>query len=281
VPYRTGMFFALGASALWGTSAFMAGLTARRVPALAVVFYSQAASLAVLAAGVAVWPAQPVTADVAWGAAAGVGTVIALSSFYKGLSVGRMSVVSPLTGLIAVATPTAVEVARGTPPSGFVVAGLAVAMAAIVLLSTSTHGVEAGRPSGIGYAVAAGLGFSLFLIALDQASASAGLWPLVGTRMVSAGVLGVILITTGRAATAAARADWRPLAAIGVIDVTGASLYFAATALTTLTTAVVLSSLHPLVTVLWARLLLREPLGPLRLAGVAASLAAIVLIVSG
>lgn len=278
------MFLALLAAGCWGTSAFMAALSTRRMPALAVVFYSQAVGVALLAAWVLLWPAAPAPADVAWGAAAGAGTVIALGALYQGLAVGRMSVVSPLAALIAVSTPATLDVVRGTLPSPAVIAGLAVAMVAIVLLSTgvSTSGAaRAGGPSGVGHAVVAGFGFAVFLIALDQASATAGAWPLVGTRIVSAGLLGAVLFAAGNAAPAAARAQWKPLLVIGLIEVTGVGLYFTATALTTLTTAVVLSSLHPVVTVLWARALLRERLGPRRIAGVAASLGAIALIVSG
>lgn len=275
------MFFALAAAGLWGTSAYVAGLTTRRVPAMAVVWYSQAAGLVLLGLGVLFWPAPATAVDVAWGAVAGAGAILALASLYHGLAVGRMSVVSPLAALIAVTTPATVDVVRGTPPTGPVLAGLAVAAAAIVLLSSSTDGSQAGRPTGLGFAVMAGLGFAVFLIALDQASPAAGLWPLVGTRLVSAVLLGIVLVAARRTALDQARTQWPALLGIGVIEVAGAGMYFAATSLIPLTAAVVLSSLHPLVTVLWARLLLHEQLGPRRLAGIAGSLVAIVLVAVG
>jgi drug/metabolite transporter (DMT)-like permease len=285
------MLLALGTSVLWGTSAFLAGLTARRVTAMAVAFYSQATSLVVLAAGVALWPADPRAEDVLWGAAAGVGTAVALVAFYRGLAVGRMSVVSPLAALISVGTPAMLDVVRGAPPTGPVVAGLAVALVAILLLSTGADPARAPTPdeevlpvrgAGVGYAVVAGLGFSLFLIALDQAAPTAGLWPLVGTRVCSIPLIGAAaLLVGGEGALARTRGEWRPLAAIGVLDVVGAALYFAATARAALTTVVVLASLYPVVTVLWARALLREPLGARRLTGVATSLSAIALILAG
>jgi drug/metabolite transporter (DMT)-like permease len=275
------MLLSLLAAGCWGTSAFLAGLTAKRVSTLAVVGYSQAASLVVLAVAVALWPASPTMADIAWGALAGVGTIVALTAFYEGLAVGRMSVVSPLAALIAVSTPASLDFVRGTPPTGGMLGGLALACVAIVLLSTSTHGSEPGQRSGAWHAVVAGLGFSLFLIALDQASPTAGLWPLVGTRMVSAVALCLLLVATRRTEPIQARAHWRAIVGIGVIDIVGAALYLGATTMTTLTAAVVLSNLHPLVTVLWARVLLHEHLGPRRLAGVTGSLGAIILIASG
>jgi drug/metabolite transporter (DMT)-like permease len=67
----------------------------------------------------------------------------------------------------------------------------------------------------------------------------------------------------------------------GVLDMAANGLYLVATRGGELSVIVTLASLYPASTVILARLVLHEQLGPLQIVGVAACLVAIVMIVSG
>src|SRR5262245_48715551 len=85
----------------YGTADFFGGLASRRVPAPTAVLTSQAMRLVV--AGVAAFvlsgDATVEARDVWLGAAAGVATVTGLACLYRGLAIGRASVVAPIAAV--------------------------------------------------------------------------------------------------------------------------------------------------------------------------------------
>src|SRR5258706_5095697 len=107
------------------------------------------------------WPG-PATLGLA--ALAGVLAVAGILGLYTGLAVGRMGVVAPVTGVIAATLPVIVGlVAQGWPGSE-VVAGIVLALVAVILVSRSSD--AGGRRSGIEYALIGGVGLGLFNIAV-------------------------------------------------------------------------------------------------------------------
>ena len=89
------VILAICASAVYGTADFFGGLATRRTSALAVVFVSQIAGLAVMAIALALLPrSNPSASDLAWGAAAGTFGTIGIFLLYQALATGRMSSVT-------------------------------------------------------------------------------------------------------------------------------------------------------------------------------------------
>jgi drug/metabolite transporter (DMT)-like permease len=77
----------------------------------------------------------PTPADIGWSLLAGVVGGIGITALYRGLAVGRMGVVAPVTGVIAALIPvTAGIVLEGLPPP-LVLVGIASAVVAVVLVS--------------------------------------------------------------------------------------------------------------------------------------------------
>jgi drug/metabolite transporter (DMT)-like permease len=234
-----------------------------------------------------------------WAIAAGTAGICGLAGFYAALSRGTMGLVAPLTALIAASVPSIVGVINGTPLTPLLLLGIAIALAAVVLISLpdSEAALGLGRPSwnvirGSGrrevlLVVVAGLGFSGFFLGITAAhNAGAATWwslmivRIVGMLLVSSGV--VALVLSGRRMDLSLEPSSLPLAAAaGVGDLAGNGFYLLAIEQTSLPTAVVLSSLYPVQTTLLARAVLGERLTRVRAAGVGLAIVAIVTVSLG
>jgi drug/metabolite transporter (DMT)-like permease len=128
--------------------------------------------------------------------------------------------------------------------------------------------------------VGAGLGFGTFFIGMGQASRHAGLWPLVGARIASIGLVGAACIVTGRSFRLAPGTR-RTVALAGVLDLTANALYLLAATRGLLSVVAVLGSLYPASTVVLAVVVLKERLSGAQLAGVALAGTAVALIAVG
>jgi uncharacterized membrane protein len=273
---------ALLSAATFGTSDFLAGLSARRLPVATVT--GIAAALGVLTAAVAVllYSGEGIRGEaLLWGAASGVGNVLGTLALYHGLAVGRMSVVATLSGLLAATVPALVGVLGGDGLSAPVAIGILVAIPAIALVSWQPDDGGARGPSGARWGVLAGLGFALLFIGLDRAGTDSGAWPLLSSEVTS-----VLLIAPWalRTLVAAGRPARRP-AALAVVAGVLAGLanlaFLAATGHGELAVVAVLTSLYPGFTVILARVFLAERWSRLQVVGLFAALVAVVLVSAG
>jgi drug/metabolite transporter (DMT)-like permease len=271
------------ASISYGAADFLGGLATKRGSTVfSVVVCSQATGLAlVLLALPFLPPASPTTADLAWGAATGLAGGIGIAFLYRGLAVGVMSVVAPVTAVCAVIIPVAFGVARGERPTLRATAGVALALVAIVLISQSGE-VEEGKREGTGVpiAIASGIAIGIFLVCLERTGPSAGLWPLVPARVVSVSFIAVAGLLA-REKLLPRRQSWSIVLGGGALDMAANVLYLIAVRQGPLAIVATLTSLYPAGTILLARVVLRERLRLVQQAGVACAILAIVLIVSG
>jgi len=269
------------ASALsWGTGDFGGGLVTRRAPVLAVVAVTQAVgAIAALVFAIARGEPFPALPDVGLALLAGLCGLVGITSLYRGLAVGRMGVVAPVTGVLSAVVPVVVGFGLEGVPHPAAVAGILAAIVAVILV-TRAPGADPGRPSGIRWALAAGLSIGLFNVCIGQLSGSTALGPLVVLRLLQAVVLVSIILV--------ARRPWRmprdvppKLVAIGLLDMGGNAAFILATQVGALAIAAVLSSLYPVVTVLLAIVILREHVTRSHVLGIALTMVAIALIAAG
>lgn len=261
-----GILLALAAALLYGSSDFGGGLASRRLGSLRVaVVGSAAATVLAWATLILVGGPGPSLRAVAWGLASGLAGGAGTLVLYRGLARGQMSVVGPLSAVGAAVVPVAAGVALGERPSLLSVAGVLVALPAIVLVAASGS-VRGKLGTGLLDGLAAGLAFGILFIGLAQAGRNAGLWPVASEQT------GALLITL--AVAVKTREPLRiPLHAAGLPVLAGASgmaatlAYFYATHFSMLAIAAVLVSLYPGVTVLFARTLLHERFTPAQRAG--------------
>ena len=273
---------ALAASVAWGLADFIAGVKSRTVALLAVSVVSQAAGLAALGAFVAGRaPAPPEARYVALAALAGVCGAVGLTALYRGLAVGAMSVVAPITGTAA-AIPVLVGLAAGERPSPGQALGLLLALTGVVLASRQP--AAGGRTSrvaaGAGLGVVAALGIGGFLAALDGAGDGGLLWALLVSRATSLTLLGAAALVVRPRLLLGGR-DLASLVAVGALDVSANALFAVAAARGLVSLAAVLASLYPIVTIFLARWVLAERIGRPQQAGVAVALVGVVLITLG
>ncbi|MGH3134467.1 MAG: EamA family transporter [Gaiellaceae bacterium] len=258
---------ALSGALLWGVGDFLGGLAARRLALLAVLAVSQAVGLA----GVAfwVWVARdpfPGVAELLPAAAAGVAGVVGLGALYRGLAVGAMGIVAPISAASPV-VPLAVDAARGVTPGALQWLGIFLVLAGVVALSREPSRVGSRRiAAGAGLALVAALGFGAFVVGLDAGSDESAPWAVVAARSASVAVA-VVAVAFTSTSLRPARPLVPMLLAVGAFD-TGANVCVAfATTKGAAGIVAVLSALYPIATVVLARIVLAERLGRGRRAG--------------
>jgi len=274
-----GVLLGLASALSFGIGDFAGGLASRRASGLAVAALGQLVGTVLLAVFVLVArPGLPDMSSLAIGAAAGLSGAVGVAALYVAMAAGAMGLVASVSGAGAVTVPLLVSVFllhQSVHPLQAV--GVACAAAAILAASGASRG--GGSRRALWLALLAALGFGLWYALLDRAAAGSGPWALFTSRLSGSSMLLVVAALRGGLATL--RASWRLAVVSGLADVGGNALYVGARALLALGLAAALSGIYPLFTMLLARVILRERLPRLGLAGVGFALIAIVLISAG
>ncbi len=270
---------ALSAAVAYGVGDFLGGVAARRVPPTAVVLWSHLVGLVLLVTLAPVVGGDITPRALAVGACAGLLGGGGVALFYRGLAVGAMSVVAPVAALLSAAVPVVAGLAAGERPTGAALAGITLALGAVVLISREppSAGAPALRWLALGLAVAAGLAFGLFFVAIDSAGDGVGIWPLVAARIASVSLfagLGAARVTASGLPRGAAGAA----VGCGVLDASANVFYVLALDHGLLSVVSVLTALYPAGTVLLARYVLGEHLSSVQRAGLGVAAVAAVLI---
>ena len=270
--------FGLAAGGAWGAGDFTGGLAARRANVFGVVAlgYSTGFVLMLFAVWLTHEPLPPLR-DLAWAAFAGVIGGGALAAFYAALAKGKMGIVAPVSAVLTAALPALYAAFAQGLPHALQLAGFALALAGIWLVSHSEE-KAASKPQGLGLAVLSGIGFGLYLIIIRRASIHAIFWPLVTSRALS-----VVFILAATAPFGNLQRPSRsaiPLCMLaGAMDVSGIACFVFAARAGRLDVAAVLSSLYPALTVVLARIFLNEHMSLRQSFGMLVALVAIVMIV--
>jgi drug/metabolite transporter (DMT)-like permease len=247
----------LAAALVWGAGDFGGGLTSRRSPVYGVVLVSQVTGM-VLSGAIAFALGEGIPAGrdlVICFVAAALGAV-GITMLYRGLAIGRMGIVAPVTGVLAAVIPVVAGFATEGVPGPVVVTGIVVAVIAVVLVSRVA---DTGGREGLSEALIAGTTIGLFGVAIAQLSEGNVFSALTVIRLAQGVfVAGAVLVM---------RAAWRPrasvlpaLVAIGLLDTAGNAFYLLAVQTGQLAIASVLSAMYPVATVVLAMVVLREPL---------------------
>jgi drug/metabolite transporter (DMT)-like permease len=272
----------LVAAVTWGAGDFGAGMATKRLPAMVVMLGSQLVGLigAVLMM-VLLGEPLPAPADAAWAAVAALFGAFGLVALYRALADGQMGIVAPVTGVLTAAIPVVIGIAIAGAPEPVRLAGFGLALVAIVLVSLGDDGTTGSR--GLLLAIAAGVGFGLYAACVGQVQEGV-FGPLVVSRA-TASVL-VLLIVVARRTPVRTLVSAEPRLArlvvvVGVLDLVGNAMFLVSAQASGLALAAVLGSLYPVATVVLAAVVLREPIGRVHAAGIAAAALATVLIVGG
>lgn len=282
---------ALLASLLWGTSDFLGGSAARRLPVASVLGVSQlVALLSLVPLAAAVGAFDEPRAYVLPGVFAGLAGTVALGAFYRALATGTMGVVAPIAAL-GVAVPIALGLLDGERPGALKLVGMAVAVVGVVLASgpeLSGRGRGGALPLILAAVAALGFGAVLALVAAgsggEQGTVGAVVMTLLTMRLASVLALTALLlmlVRTRGAELGVRRGDLPLLVTIGVFDVAANGAFALASQSDLVSVVAVLASLYPVVTVLFARRFHAERLGGVQLGGITLALTGVVVLAGG
>jgi drug/metabolite transporter (DMT)-like permease len=270
---------ALASAMSYGVADFLGGFATKRRHVLRVLVVAHGLGLVVVLGLAAILGGSPTSADLWWGAWAGLAGLVGLGFFYWSLAIGTMGVVAPVTAAVGAAIPVVAGLVVGERPGALASGGVGVAVVAIVLIGAgdSTGWLERPRTTrrSLLGAIVAGVGFGLFFVLLSRVGADAGMWPLVAARLASTLTLVVLLVMVRPAAT---REGLWPTVGAGLLDVSANAFVLAAFQGGLLVIVAVLAALYPAVTVLLARFVLRERLRYVQLVGLACAMGAVALI---
>lgn len=271
----------------YGLSDYLGGLASRRSRALRVICVAYPISIVLVGIVAVVAGGHVSVVGLAWGLASGIAGGFAVWTFYAALTLGPMSVISPVTAVIAAALPLGVGLALGERPGAGALTGALLAVVATVLVSLEGEAEPAPRGAdghrlrltGRVWALtlAAGVTFALFFILLGMVPDGEGLWPVAASRV------GATLLMVAVAVRLRERVGptWRLLAvgaAIAVCDAVANIAFYAATQMAMLSLVAVVAALYPAVTVLLSFVHGGERLRGVQLLGLVVGAAAVVLI---
>jgi drug/metabolite transporter (DMT)-like permease len=271
---------ALASAAAWGTSDFGGGLLGRRAPVLGVLVVTQGIGFLV-ALPIMLARGEPLLTgpDLALGLGGGLLAVVGVGCLYGGLAIGRMGIVAPVAAVITAVTPAIIGIALEGAPRPIAVAGMGLAIVAVVVVSRVADHPGEERPSGLPLALIAGVSLGLLSVVLSRVDDAYLLAPLVALRGVQVLVFSAIIVA-GRRAWRLPRPSWPIALGVGAVDLAG-NVAFLSAARIELAPAAVVSSLYPVVTVLLAATILHERMTRSHAAGILLAVVGVAMIAGG
>lgn len=227
-----GIALGLGAAFFWGLADYSATIASRRVGTLPVVLGFHLLAMALLAIAVV---STGALADVSWGhipAFVGIGALGAASylTFYRALSIGPISIVSPVVSGYAAVTVILAVIILGERLSTGALVAVVVAMLGVLLASTDLgqiRGTERVAALGIALAVATMILIGAFLFGIAYYTDELGwLAPIfLGRGFATVFLLGVALRGGDRRLPGRSPGLLAAIAVIAVLD-TGGYVFF-------------------------------------------------------
>jgi drug/metabolite transporter (DMT)-like permease len=257
-------------AASYGAADFLGGLASKTSPTGATVLGAQLTGFVLAVPLLALAGRGTLTVhDAVLSALAGIAGIVAVACLYRGLAVGRMSVVAPVSAVGAACLEVAWGLVRGERPGAVALVGIALAVVAIAIVAgtAAEHPASTAKPSTeLGLGLAAALGFGFVFIAFSETGHGSGLWPLVIARGFAV-ALWFLALRASSQPVAVHPSDRRIVIAIGVFDVAANALLLAAVRADLVSLVAPVASLYPASTVILARVVLHERLGRARVVG--------------
>ena len=273
--------FGLGAVLAWGSSDFLGGYGARRANAYFFTAVSHLGGLGLaLSLAFASRGAVPSLESAGWAMLGGASGGAALALFYGALASGQMGLTAAVAAVVGAAIPAGIGILVDGLPGVLALAGFGLAGLGIWLIARpeAASSEEAGLSrKGLGTAFVCGVGFAGFYIFLQKAGSAGAFWLAGCSRLAALVVVSLIVLIGGHIQRMDATRVGLSVA-VGMLDVLGTCCFIRATQTGRLDAAVMLTSLYPAITVILARVFLREHFTRWKVAGIVAALAAVPLI---
>jgi uncharacterized membrane protein len=276
---------ALLSALCYGTSDYIGGRASRSISPLTVALAGELTILPVSLLVIPLVEDGPFTAPALWwgliGGAAGSAGVLGL---YAALSRGAMTVVAPITGVVAAVLPVVVGFASGERPAVLAVVGIVLAVISVALIGGAVGALhQTASAATIALSVVVGALFGLLFVAFAQTGEETGLWPLLAARLGAVPLLLVayLLLRSRRRVDAVTTRVWRIGVAIGTLIMLANGFYLVSTRLGLLSIVAVVVSLYPASTVLLASVIDRERSSRPQVMGMLLAALAVVFVATG
>jgi drug/metabolite transporter (DMT)-like permease len=306
-----GVLLGLLSSITYGSVDFLGGMLTRRTSVFAVALLSQLLGTVILLPVVPLFGGDPTAGAMAWGAAAGLCGGLGVTLLYRGLAIGRMSVVAPVVGVVAASVPVVAGLILGERPSAVALGGVVIALAAVGLIASAPHADMEGEPvegpspgaavpvfvpppadpgvrgrlqraasAGLAEGLTSGVLLGFYLVFLSRTGEETGVWPVAAGRMVSVTAIALVALALRRSVKPA-RGTMPAIALVGTLDMAANVMYQLAVRRGLLSLIGVLSSLYPAATVVLARLVLKERFVQRQVLGLGLAAGGVVMIALG
>jgi drug/metabolite transporter (DMT)-like permease len=278
--------YGLAAALIWGVADFSGGNASKKTNVLIVLILSQIIGVTFVIMAALSVEEEFTSTKIGWSILAGISGVIGLILLYRGLAVGKMSFIAPISAVISTSLPVIFTFITEGIPNLMKVIGLLLAIIAIAMVSYEHSGdkTEHSLTQNFLYALSAGIGFALFFVFIDQFEEGSVYWPLAILRITSISFLLVILSIT-LLFTSKMKIDmslrivnYRLIFLAGLCDMLGNIFFTLSSQSGRLDIAASISSLYPLSTVGLARIFHNELIRPHQWLGIAIALSAVVLL---
>ena len=275
----------VAAALLWGVADFGAGLKAREVPTLIVVAGMLiVGSLAAAAAVALANPSQIEPRTLLLALAAGLTTAIGLTSLYRALAIGPMSVVAPICAA-GVMVPIVAGLASGDRPSGAQGIGVVLAIAGMLVVvaraeDSEDAAAEGGtRATAVTLAVVGALGLGIYYLAAHDVGTGQETWFLLVGQLSAGVVLAIGALARGLAMPTGV--DRWYIVGLGALSFAAWGISTAAVGAGDLSLTATIISLYPVVTTLLAVALTNESLNGAQVFALLAAFTGVGLIAAG
>ena len=288
----------IGVAGGLGLADFFGGMAGRRTGPVRTVVGAQLVGGVIMGVYLlATWQSVGGTREILLALLAGGALTLGVGFMYTGFTFGRIAVVAPVTASAIAILTFIVGLVRGERPSSLSLAGVALAIVAVVLISRppkARHAPsppdEPGRRIGLGgelgLSLAAGASLATFQTTIGEIGDTAGFAPLIVVRAAALALsLAALAVVWRRAGAPRPRPPRRstvvPVVASGVLLLLAHALLLEALSLGLLSIVGPITALSPAFTVIPAWLFLHEHISRVQVLGMVVATAGLVLVALG
>lgn len=257
----------LTAAVGWGAAVLLEGAGARKVGYVKSSFWFSVICTVFGAFVAAALRDELVLADVAWGALAGVFSILGISPLHKAMQDGQFAIAVPISAAGTACITALWGLIAGDPISAVSWFAIAIGIIGIAVVSWPDEPVEyTHRLTPALLSVISAIGFGGAFIMYDQTSKASGLWPLVpGYGVTTLVLLPAFLLSKSRRLT---RTVARTILPASIMSLLATAAFLTATRASSVAVASVLGSLYPAVTAIMAWAIFNEGVSKRRAFGV-------------
>ena len=297
----------IGVAAGLGLADFFGGMSGRRTGPIRTITGVQIVGAVIMGIYLlATWQPLGGTRELLLAVLAGGALTLGIGFMYTGFTWGRMAVVAPVTAALIAVLTFSVGLVRGERPSPLALAGVGLAIVAVVLISRPPAaadtpagdeqtgapgaGEQTGRRFGLGaelgLSLAAGASLATFQTTIGEIGDAAGVAPLLVVRAAAIALsLAALLVVWRRAGFPRPRAPRRstlvPVVTSGFLLLLAHALLLEALSLGYLSIVGPITALSPAFTVVPAWLFLQEHISRVQVVGMVTATAGLVLVALG